>query len=156
MPADDLNDFARDLGQLRPTPALLDRHAVLYRAGFAAGRRSLARPLGAAAVAAGVLAVTFAALWARERRPSPERVVFVPVAVQSQPAPPQHESPPPDFVAESVPAGGPKPVVSEPSFLTARQKLEEHLLRWGLDGLPPPPSTPSEPRLKAEDLLGSL
>jgi len=159
MSADDLNDLAAALGRLRPAPAA-DRDVILYRAGFRAGRRAAAAwPLAAAAASA--LALAFGALWLYERgRPAQPQVV-----VRTAPRPPEPAPPPPGRTErpEPIPSPGPpgqtlteiSPAAPPRSAVADKRELEDHLIRWGLDGLTPPGTAPSRP-VTVEELLRSF
>jgi hypothetical protein len=135
-PADrpELTAVADALRHLAPAPAGLDRDTLLFRAGQCAAPRRWFWPAAAtiSTAACAVLAVLLAS------RPAPavvERIVYV-----ERPVPPvvvpKDQPPAPQSDETSVP-----PEARAPAGLTPRRRLEEHLLRWGLDGLgePPPP-----------------
>jgi hypothetical protein len=115
----ELSELEAALGALSPRRAAIDRDALMYRAGQAAG----ARPWRWATAVS-----TFAALFlggALLMRPTVERLVPVPVPAPapSPPAPPEIEA--------SPTGGGAGPA----SYLY----LQEQVLNRGLDGLPPFP-----------------
>ncbi len=137
------------LSDLGLRPASVDRDAVLFRAGQVAAPRRWFWPC--ATVAASAAAVVLGVLLAM--RPGPEvreRVVYVKV-----PAPEKGERTQGADAPRSPEQGGgtarssdvdvPAPVYSFP-----QRRLEEHLFRWGLDGLgdpgpdPEPPGRPGE------------
>jgi hypothetical protein len=125
----EVNDLENALCSLRPR-ADLDREAVLYRAGRASARGTWAWPLVACAsttlaVVLGVLLLTRPAAQPLER--VVERIVYVP-------APPRQEAPP-----ASEPSVPPSSEPSAPDAYGSPYPLLDHVLRWGLDGLPPAP-----------------
>ncbi len=153
-PGPDLSDLELALGSLAPTP-LAARDRILFEAGRASGMGGSARRLRGVwpslAAGFGLIALGEAALLAR--RPTPE--VVVRTVVVREPALPQREAAPTRVVdAEPV-----VPLPPAPSFapMTARDRLNDQILRFGLDGLPAP--TPNAapvnrlPLLSGRDLL---
>src|SRR5258708_838932 len=125
----ELTELEDALRGLAPRPAELDRDAIVFRAGQRAARRSWWWPvaLAGSTTTAVVLGVLLAL------RPAPqviERIVYVPVE-QTAPAPSPIPEPPP---TEDL---------ASPFLHTPRGRLQEHLLRHGLDGLGEPPPPPS-------------
>jgi hypothetical protein len=149
-PANDpeLSALAGALRALAPQ-ARLDRDALLFRAGAAAAQRPWLWPAATLLSAGVALALGLVLLL----RPSPppqviERVVVVP-AERPAPAPPREEMPEPPPAEPYAPEGLPEPA-------SPYRKVEEHLLRWGLEGLgepadPPPAGKPPT----VESLLNS-
>ena len=135
----ELTSLEAALAGLAPRPARLDRDRLMYRAGQksrAALRWLWPASTAASALAAGCLAV---ALALRPAPPVVERVVYLP-APEVAPAP---DSPAP--AAADSRAG-----------LAGYLRLQERLLRAGLDGLPePPPEAPPPPQTR-DSLLQSL
>jgi hypothetical protein len=112
-----LNELEAALGALSPRPASVDRGAILYRAGLAAG----ARPWRRATAVSTLVALALAGVLVT--RPAAERPVPVP-------SPAVHHldsATSPDV--ESVPSGG----VEGPSLYL---QMQEQVLSRGLDGLP--------------------
>ena len=148
-----LNEVAAALAALRPSPPALDRDRLLFNA----GRASVSRPwlwrIAAAASTAAAL-VLAAILILRPAPPPVERVVYVRVEPAPQPPPPKTEAPslPPPAPAESEPLPG--PLYSSPS--TPYTRLEDRVLRWGLDGLAEPAPPPAAPPETLDSLLKSL
>jgi hypothetical protein len=141
----EVSDLENALCSLRPR-ADLDREAILYRAGRASVRGSWAWPL-VACTSTALAAVLGVLLLARPAAPPGERVVERIVYV---PTPPRQEPPPP------TPEPSPPPP-SEPSALDTYggpNSLLDHVLRWGLDGLPPAPDyRPANPSDSPAGLL---
>jgi len=144
-----LNEVASALGALRPNPPALDRDRLLFRAGRASAPRPWLSWLTAAASTAA--AVVLAALLVFQTAPPPvEHVVVVRDQVPAPPAPPkQDEAPPPPATAEASPPPYPWPS-------TPYQRLEDNVLRWGLDGVPQPPPAAEGPPDTRDSLLKSL
>jgi hypothetical protein len=146
----EVNALANALAHLQPRPAMLDRDALLFRAGQASASRGWKWPLAAFAsllIAVG-LGVTLLV------RPQPivsERIVYiqVPVAAVETTTEPKPEPPTPVVVEWTLHEA------ETPLPLSNYQRLEEHLLRWGFDGLPTAPHIPS-PKETRESLLQSL
>ncbi len=134
-----LNEVAAALAGLRPNPPALDRDRLLFNA----GRVSVSRPWLwrlTAAASTTLAAVLAAVLLLRPAPPAVERVVYVRV---EPPTPPKTDPAPPAVPVESEPAV-PPPLYSSPS--TPYTRLEDRVLRWGLDGLAEPtPAPPSPP-----------
>jgi hypothetical protein len=134
--SEELNALEAGLRQLAPRAPTLDRDALMFRAGRASAPRGWAWPLAAAASTLVAVALGMA-LALRPDPPTSVRVVQVPAP---EPAP----SPGPE------PVSPPAPTVSGDSWSPESSRyfrLQEQVLRWGLDGLPPlPPATaPPEP-----------
>jgi hypothetical protein len=130
-PDPELNALAGALRSLTPRPAALDRDALLFRAGAAAAPRRWLWPAATATSSTAALALALAVLC----RPTPapvEHVVYVYVerpAPQALPAPdPGPGEEPPSVPVEAL----------GPSARSAHQRLQDSLLRWGLDGLGEP------------------
>jgi hypothetical protein len=131
----------RALRELSPRPAVLDRDAILFRAGQSAAPRSRLWPLATALAVsvAVVLGVRLALL------PGPrvvERIVRVPVVVA---APPDKPAGP----AEEREPASPGPDSPAPSYQTPQHRLQERLLLWGLDGLGEIRPDPEPPRFRS-------
>ncbi len=146
-----LSEVAAALAALAPRPAALDRDRLLFRAGRASAPRPWFWRLSAAAstTAAVVLA---SVLYMRPTAAPVERVVYVQVAPAPVKAPsPMEATVAPAAAAESEP---PAPSYSWPT--TAYTRLEDRLLRWGLDGLDEPMPPPAAPPDTLKSLLKSL
>ncbi len=148
-----LNEVAAALAALRPSPPALDRDRLLFNA----GRASVSRPWAwriAAAASTALAAVLAAVLILRPAPPPVERVVYVRVEPAPQP-PPKADAPPspPPAPAESEPPAAP-PLYSSPS--TPYTRLEDRVLRWGLDGLAEPTPHLAAPPETLDSLLKSL
>ncbi len=145
-----LNEVAAALAGLRPSAPAIDRDRLLFNA----GRASAPRPwfwrttTAAGATAAAVLA---AVLIFRPAPPPVEvvRVVTVHDQPPAPPTPPKENEPPP------APLEAEPPVPPYPWPTTPYTRLEDKVLRWGLDGLaePTPPAAPPE---TIDSLLRSL
>jgi hypothetical protein len=147
-----LNDVAAALAALAPHPPALDRDRLLFKAGRASAPRPWFWRITAATTTS--VAVVLAAVVILRPLPAPvDRVVYVQVAVPPpQPAPPKEEIKTPPTTVESEP---PEPAYSWPT--TPYTRLEDRLLRWGLDGLDEPsPSPPAAPPETLKSLLQSL
>jgi hypothetical protein len=147
----EVTDLESALRGLRPR-ADLDREALMFQAGRASAGRGWGWPVATAAalaLAAGMAVLVFI----RPAPPVVERIVHVPAPAAPQPPPDDRPSPPPSqeptatTSAESAEAPGSFPYPGPPS-------LREHVLRWGLDGLPPvPDSAPTPPGDSPASLL---
>lgn len=137
------------LRELRPQPESLDRAVLMYRAGRAAAHTW---PWPLATLTATTLALVLGILLLL--RPSPPvvmQVVYLPAPESSEVASGGHQPP----VGEEEPgADAPRsPDVVEalaldPLDASARRRylqMQERVLRWGLDGIPPPPPAPPLP-----------
>jgi hypothetical protein len=146
-----LNAVAAALTSLKPSAAL-DRDRLMYRAGRASVSRHLLWPLatGASSALAAVLAVVLLA------RPAPapvDRVVYVPVPL------PQAPIPEPPGVAKDAPAPTDAPPVAlsaDPWPATPYARMQDRVLRWGLDGLAEPPLPAPDPPQNLDSLLKSF
>ncbi len=145
-----LNDVAAGLAALAPHPPALDRDRLLFKAGRASAPRPWFWRLSAAVstIAAAVLAAT---LFLRPAPMPVEHVVYVQVVAPPVQPPPQEEVKRPPAPVESEPT---EPPYSWPS--TPYTRLEDRLLRWGLDGLDEPPPAPAAPPETLKSLLQSL
>jgi hypothetical protein len=145
-----LNEVAAALAALAPHPPALDRDRLLFRAGRASAPRPWFWRLSAAAST--IAAVVLAAILVLRPAPTPvERVVYVQVAPLPMPAPPKEVVVTPPVPLESEPQ---EPAYSWPT--TPYTRLEDRLLRWGLDGLAEPSPPPAAPPETLKSLLQSL
>ena len=148
-----LNEVAAALAALRPSPPALDRDRLLFNA----GRASVSRPwLWRIAAAASTAAAArpgrdpdsaARAAAGRARRLRPGRAGPATAAAKDRGA-----ALPPPAPAESEPPPG--PLYSSPS--TPYTRLEDRVLRWGLDGLAEPAPPPAAPPETLDSLLKSL
>ncbi len=142
-----LNEVATALAALAPRPPALDRDRLLFHA----GRASAPRPWFWRLTTAGstALAAVLAALLLFRPAPAPvERIVYIRV----EPAPPKADAPPAAAPAESEPPAVPL----YPWPATPYARMEDKVLRWGLDGLAEPPAPPDAPPDTVDSLLKSL
>jgi hypothetical protein len=137
------------LGSLAPRPGVVDRDALLFRAGQASLRRCWAWPAATA-----LLAVLSAALGAGLLlRPAPqvtERIVYVPVPEPAAPTPRAADTP-----LAAAPRPGSKLDDDDFQAKVDSLKLRNRVMSFGVEVLPkpPPPSGPGRvPSL--EGLLG--
>jgi hypothetical protein len=136
-PAPELDALADELRRLAPTPPGLDRDALLFRAGRASAGRGWLWPAATA-----VSSLTAAALGAALLLQPPPQTVVETIRVRVEaPAP----SAPPGVEPYPVAAEAPAPDDRPPHL-----RLQEHLLRWGLDGLGEPPQSEPPPRPSAD------
>jgi hypothetical protein len=141
----ELDALAGALRGLTPRVHGLDREALLFRAGRASAPRPWAWPLATAAAML-TAAVLGGILLTRPGPPPRERTVHIVVVRPETPAPQEPTPDPPPAPVDAV----------SPGAVTRYRRLQEHLLRWGLDGLPtPPPAPPREPAT-VDSLLQSL
>jgi hypothetical protein len=126
------------LRELAPRQPALDRDAILFRAGQRAARRSWLWPL-ATALAASVAAVLGVRLLMQPAPQVVERIVHVPVLVPA-PAVPTREP------AAEPGTASPEPDAPAPAWQTPQHRLQERLLRGGLDALGRPDPDPEPPR----------
>jgi hypothetical protein len=145
-----LNDVAAALAALAPQPPALDRDRLLFHAGRASAPRPWFWRL-TAAVATTAAVVLAATLFMRPVPAPVERVVYVQVMQPSVKAAPKEDVKTPSAPLESEP---PEPAYSWPS--TPYTRLEDRLLRWGLDGLAEPSPPPAAPPETLKSLLQSL
>jgi hypothetical protein len=148
----DLNHLGRELRGLTPRPCPIDRDAVMFRAGQSSVPRNWLWPvLTALATCA---AVTFGA--ALLVQPGPE-VMYPPGKPYGQQATPTWPSGPPGL-PDDLPPGmaGNQPAAAEeeswPTPDTNYFHTQNNVLRWGLAGVPLPP-TASPPRTERRDML---
>ncbi|SIO66911.1 hypothetical protein SAMN05444166_8269 [Singulisphaera sp. GP187] len=161
----ELNAIEHALGSLTPSRSRLDRDQLMFRAGQAATARpaSAGRRLWiAVAAGTGLIALGEAALLAH--RPAPQIIEKVIVVRDREPV---VRDAPTDPVVTQAPAAI-RGFGAAPSFgSTAYERLTSQVFRYGLDGLPTPPSTranldahkPSPPltrQLWQEELLKTL
>jgi hypothetical protein len=151
---DDLNGLPDILRRLRPTTAALNRDALMYGAGLASAPRLW--PWRLATAVAVVFACAFAVAFLAVANRAP--VVAVPQSsFPRSPAAAAQDDVPADGVpgVPQVDEAGPS-LPSSPWLGSAapdgqRQKLRDHLLQWGLDGLGAPPTPPA--RRSLDELL---
>jgi len=145
-----LNDVAVALAALVPQPPALDRDRILFNAGRASAPRPWFWRMTATTTTS--CAVLLAAILLLRPAPTPvDRVVYVQVAVQPPQPTPKEDVPTPPPPSESEP--------SEPAYpwpTTPYTRLEDRLLRWGLDGLAEPSPPPAAPPETLKSLLQSL
>jgi hypothetical protein len=154
MPTDDLNGLPDVLRRLRPARAALDRDALMFGAGRASAPRVWPWRVaaGVAVVFACAFALAFVSVAARAPAPAPahpwqadaaaddDRPATLPGGAPDEAGPPQ-PAPPWSAALPPTPEG-------------PGEKLRDHLLQWGLDGLGPPPTPPG--RRSLDDLLRSF
>jgi hypothetical protein len=136
----ELTALTEALARLQPRPAALDRDLLMFRAGQASAPRNWKWPV--ATTAATLLALGFGvALLFRSPPAAVVQTIYVQVSTPDSDKPvlePKPLPPPPDT----------SPLLahqSETAPLSDYHRLENHLLRWGFDGLPQaPPVTPQE------------
>ncbi|HEV3259514.1 MAG TPA: hypothetical protein VG013_21795 [Gemmataceae bacterium] len=140
------------LTALAPLPAHIDRDHLMYRAGQSAALgpgwmwRGVSAGLATLSVALG------AALVMRPSQPPVERTVYVQPHAPPPAAPPVSRPPAPQDTGTAAAAEEPDSLPAP----TERLALQKQVLRWGLDGLPNPPSTaPAEQPLTVDGLLGA-
>jgi hypothetical protein len=152
LPDPNLTALEAALASLTPAPGRIDRDRLLFRAGQASvTRRRWLWPASTGLMASAAATLCFLLL----ARPDPapvERVVFVRVEPPEAPAPKTASSPPasretaPSLAAEDT-AGA-----TQVSYF----RLQDQVLRWGLDALPsPPPAAVTEPLLTDERAPGA-
>jgi hypothetical protein len=146
----EMNALADALAGLKPRPAALNRDVLMYGAGRASAARGWKWPLATAITSLVALGLGVALLV----RPQPrvvERIEYVKVEIPV-PAPPTPETPP-----ASTPADAATLVTHEDDAppRSGARRLEDHLLRWGFDGLPPAPHA-EPPKDTADSLFRSL
>jgi hypothetical protein len=145
----DLKATEAALAALAPAPAAVNRDALMFRAGRAAAARGRRLWPLATAVSSAAAAVLSVLLVTRPAPPAVEKIVY-------QPAPPPAVAEP----APPAPAPGGDDS-ADPWPKTPYARLQDRVLRFGLDGLgePPPPPPPAEgppPPGGLDDLLNSL
>jgi hypothetical protein len=141
----ELTFLERALGGLAPRPARLDRDALLFRAGQSAAPRRWLWPCSTAV--ATTVAVVLGVLLAVRPQPTViERIVPVPALEPT--------------TVEKPSAAEPAPETPEvPDSWTPRRRLQEHLLRHGLDGLgefSPEPEPPPRSNIPLTHPLSSM
>jgi hypothetical protein len=150
----ELSSLADALAGLKPSPAALDRDALMFRAGRASAPRGWTWPLATAASALLALGLG-AALFVRPQPQVVKEIEYVKVEVPAPaPAPsPQPKPPEPQPPTEA----GPLVAQEEPRTpASSYRQLEEHLLRWGFDGLPQGAHSEPSPKETPDSLLHSL
>jgi hypothetical protein len=146
-----LSEVAAALAALAPRPPALDRDRLLFNAGRASAPRPWFWRLTAAASTT-LAAVLAATLLLRPAPPPVQHTVYVQIEAVPQP-PPKPEPPLAPAPAESEPPPAPA-FYSWPS--TPYTRLEDRVLRWGLDGLAEPTPASAAPPETLDSLLRSL
>jgi hypothetical protein len=144
-----LNEVAAALSSLRPADPGLNRDRLL----FSAGRASAPRPLFWRLTAVGSITVSAVLVAMLLLRPAPApvvSVVYVAVPLPAEKPPPRNDAPPP-APPESEPPERPN---SWPT--TPYSRMEDKVLRWGLDGLAEPIPLPTAAPQTLDSLLRSL
>jgi hypothetical protein len=146
----ELSRLASSLADLQPRARPFDRDSLMFRAGQAsAPRMGWQWPL--AASASSVLAVVFGIILFLRAESVPANRSAAPAPTQHPqhfPAPNRAPLAPPDDTTLSSPYGAAQePPASRPA------QLQEQLLRWGLDGLPPSSPAPARPRPESIEML---
>jgi hypothetical protein len=126
---DDLTAFTRSLANVPPHVGQLDRDALLFAAGRAAGRRGLVWPALNGALAVLIVALTVTLLTRPATIVVVEHVVRVPTPVPAAPLPA-------DPVRPADDTSGPERTDSGPGLADAL-RLRQRLLRDGGGELPP-------------------
>jgi hypothetical protein len=134
----ELTAFEQNLAALVPASGQLNRDRVMFRAGKASVKRaSWLWPAAAGAMT--LVAAGLGGLLALRPQPQPQKQIVYVIKEVPRQAPvrsKKQESRPP-----RVPST--RPTMDEPSYpQTQYFRMENHLLRWGLDGLPTPPPVP--------------
>jgi hypothetical protein len=147
-----LTGLEKSLAALVPVPGRIDRDQLLFRAGQASVRHHLwLWPTAAALMAIVAVSLGMVLAW----RPGPmtmERIVYVPVPQPSAAASDAVVTPAPSVAPESSSA-----MDTGDYWASSSEYLRERNLaiRWGVDALPPPPSTGSFDRAPTiESMLG--
>jgi hypothetical protein len=152
LPQPDLSALESALASLTPAPGRIDRDRLLFRAGqVSAGRRRWLWPAATGVMASVAATLGFLLLV----RPAPEPIecmVFIqvepPPAPASQPAQPTPATPETEPVLAAADTTRPAQV----SYF----RLQDQVLRWGLDALPsPPPAAVTEPLLTDDRARGA-
>jgi hypothetical protein len=157
MSEEDLTRLADALRGLAPDTAALNRDTLMYQAGRASRPSPRAWQLLAAATTTVAVALALT-LWLR---PEPQGTHSILVVEKTIPAPPQ-ESPrePGPQQGESFVTTSPELPIEpvEPDNRPYHLRVQDQVLRWGLDGLPiRPPAPQRPPELRSfENLLKSL
>jgi hypothetical protein len=152
----DLNRLGRELRGLTPRPCPINRDAVMFRAGQASVPRSWLWPV-LTALSIG-LAVTFAAALFIQpaQAPVPNYPTIVrplPGAMPSQPSMLGSQDVSVPQSDDAVASEGDDRPTPHGGYLGA----ENNILRWGLDGIPMPPTTAApRPAEKPEMLMRSF
>ena len=120
----------------------------MFRAGQASAPRGWKWPLATAVSTLAAIGLGVALLL-RPQPPVVERTIIVKVTVPAAETPEPKPLPPTPDTAALVSHE------AEPPPLSEYQRLEEHLLRWGFDGLPQAPHVPA-PKETRDSLLNSL
>jgi hypothetical protein len=147
----ELTALAEALRDLLPRASSVDRDAVFFRAGQAAAPRRWWWPVATAMSSAA--AVTLGVLLALRPVPAEiERVVYVQVPSAQRPEQAQGAGAPRSPSESMETAGYPDAEAPTPVYHSPQRRLEEHLLRWGFDGLSVPAPDPNPPA-RAGDFL---
>ena len=146
----ELSRLASSLADLQPRTRSFDRDTLMFRAGQAAApRASWQWPL--AASVSSVLAVLFGITLFLRATSEPASRSATPATV-----PPPLHFPAPNRVPLPSPeeTSPPSPYGATPELPASRpNQLQEQLLRWGLDGLPPSAPAPARPRPESIEML---
>jgi hypothetical protein len=130
------------LGGLVPRPPAVDRDAILFRAGQAAAPRRWIWPCATAVASA---AVVLGVLLAIRPAVAERVVVYVPVQGGKMPEQTQGADAPRSPGQQADADASPDAQTPAPVDYSAYRRLQEHLLRWGLDGLSDPGPDPNPP-----------
>jgi hypothetical protein len=149
---EEMTSLAEALGALAPARPPIDRDRLMYDAGRAEGRRQARARRGWPAMAAGLAVVAAGEGALLVRRPPPrviERVVVIREPARQDPrSPAVLAAPGPDR-----PRSGDFPGLG----WTARDRLADQVIRYGLNGLPasPPLIARDDPEMRPEDSIRS-
>jgi hypothetical protein len=145
----ELSDLEEGLKALAPAPVSIDRDQVLFRAGQHSAARA-ARVWRAAAVFLALTTGGLGVAWMCQPEPSPEvRIVEVPVKVFVAPVVDKKPEPPAPKSADSKPIT-PKQVEAVP--VLAHHRVQNEMLRHGLDTVPHLPPETNPPHQLPDDL----
>ncbi len=153
LPLPNVSAIEAALAALAPAPAALDRDRLMFQAGRAAGG---AASWGWPAATGALTALAAALALVMVLRPpvvTQTVVVRVPAEATPAPAPPKPE---PETPADSPRVTArPAEVATSSPISPGYLRLQEQILRWGLDALPAGrPAAPAEPPITVEQLLG--
>jgi hypothetical protein len=145
----DLAAVEAALGGLAPALGNINRDQLLFRAGQASARRGWGWPCATGVMTCAVLILGAVLV----RRPAPQGIRETHfVRVESVPSGPVTGN---LSVADASPVR-PVKTVEAPALQTSYFKLQDQVLRWGLDALPSPPAPATvAPPLTLNQLLGN-
>jgi hypothetical protein len=150
VPESRLGELEAALAALQPLPAQINREHLMFRAGQRSQPRRWVWPVATALMTAATVVLAVVLLAQPGEQPA-ERVVYVTIKEPAPSPPPEKDALPPPPEPEVLTSTEAEPEISDPAANYFNQQRQ--VMRWGLEGLPPPRASSPELPLKLDNLL---